>query len=559
MTMQISFDRYYDVDEMDALLHQLATAYPRLARLDSIGTTWEGRDIWLMTVNDFDRGNPADKPAYWMDGNIHAGEVAGSMAALHAIHRLLTGRDSDDVVSRLLDRMAFYVLPRVNPDGAACYFANPPRELRSGVRPYPYEDEDDGLHDQDVDGDGRILTMRIEDPSGTWKVSDQDPRLMVRRDPLDEGGTYYRLFPEGVIRNFDGHTIRAARPVEGLDFNRNFPSGWEVHAVQRGAGPFPVSEPETRALAQFFDSHRNIVAAQSYHTTGGVVFRPSSLRPDSEFIPEDLAVYTWLGEQSKRITGYRSVSTRHEFESSSRNVLHGGFLDWLYDDFGIFSVSMELWDYPGQAGVVREDKVGALQGWYYDHPVEDDLKILRWLDEQYGGVGFVPWTPFEHPQLGRVEIGGWDGRFLLYNPPPHKLEQELSRANEWCFVHAALAPWLQIRALCSEALGNGLHRVTLAVDNHGWLSTSGSRRARERGAVRPVRAELEGAEVVGTERCIELGHLEGRVAKQKLSASSDTDNRARCEWLVRAAPGTAVTVRVLSERAGNLRATLTLE
>src|SRR3954462_12055216 len=135
MTVDVSFDNYYDVVEMEQILQALAKEYQNLSRLESIGQSHDGRDLWVLTINDFDRGVDTDKPAFWMDGNMHAGEVTGAMAALHMAHRLLTGYGSEKRATLLLQRMAFYIMPRPNPDGAAVFFESPHRELRSGTRP----------------------------------------------------------------------------------------------------------------------------------------------------------------------------------------------------------------------------------------------------------------------------------------------------------------------------------------------------------------------------------------------------------------------------------------
>jgi len=80
--------------------------------------------------------------------------------------------------------------------------------VRSSTRPYPYDEEPvDGLLEEDIDGDGRILFMRIPDKNGTWKPLPKEPRLLVRRDPTETGGKYYRVLPEGLLKNYDGVTI----------------------------------------------------------------------------------------------------------------------------------------------------------------------------------------------------------------------------------------------------------------------------------------------------------------------------------------------------------------
>src|SRR5262249_35068168 len=158
-----------------------------------------------------------DKPAFWVDGNIHATEVAASAANLYFLHTLAQGYGSDPDITRALDTRAFYVCPRINPDGAEWALAEKPKWIRSSTRPYPHGDEDiEGLTVEDIDGDGRILQMRIPDANGVWKPHPAEPRLMIRRDPTETGGVYYRIIPEGRIENYDGFTLRIKRPVQGL-------------------------------------------------------------------------------------------------------------------------------------------------------------------------------------------------------------------------------------------------------------------------------------------------------------------------------------------------------
>ena len=188
-------------------------------------------------------------------------------------YTLLSEYGKDKKISHLLDTSAYYILPRANPDGAELAMADIPEYVRSSVRPYPFEDKLEGLHSQDIDKDGRILTMRIKDPNGDWKVSSLDPRLMERRKPDELGGEYFRLLPEGYIEDFDGFQIKVAKPHRGLDFNRNFPVEWRPESDQRGAGPYPTSEVETKAMVDFISSHPNINLGITYHTYSGVNFK----------------------------------------------------------------------------------------------------------------------------------------------------------------------------------------------------------------------------------------------------------------------------------------------
>ena len=553
--MELRFDRYLDYGELSLALQDLVAAHPGLARLESIGKSHEGRDLWLVTVTNQATGPDSEKPAFWLDGNIHSVELAASMACLYSIDKLLNGYGEDPATTRLLDRIAFYIAPRINPDGAELALATPAHHIRSGVRPYPFEDQDSGLTPGDVDGDGRRLTMRLRDPTGSWKKSERDPRAMIRRGPDEEGGDYYRLFPEGRVTDYDGWVVRFARTHQGLDFNRNFPAIWEGEGSQRGAGPFPLSEEETRAVARFITGRRNLTGAITYHTSGGIHLRPLSFKPDDEMPTEDLWTYREIGKRATALTGYQAVSVYHDYRYHPKEIMTGAFDDWLYDQLGVFAWTTELWDLVGRATGKGDRKQIE---WQRDHPEEDDLAILRWDDEQNGGRGFVDWYPFQHPELGAVEIGGWDRLFSWTNPPPHLLEEEIARNHRFAMAQAAMAPRLEVLHLASEPLGEGCRRVTMVIENSGFLGTYVSRRAQERKAVRPIRIELDGAEVLSGERKSEAGDLEGRSNKLDWTSNSATDNRLRREWVVVAGPGAELTIDVLSERAGCLHLKLPL-
>jgi murein tripeptide amidase MpaA len=306
---RIRFNKFYRYHELTRLLKDYAKEYPNLIRLESIGKSHEGRDVWLVTATNFKSGNDTEKPAFWVDGNLHASEVTTSAAALYLIEALVKRYEKDANVTRALDTRAFYIVPRVNPDGAEWALADKPKIIRSSTRTYPQVDDPiDGLvFGEDLDGDGRILQMRIEDPNGAWKIHPGEPRLMVRRDPIETGGKYYRILPEGVLKNYDGVTINVRAPKQGLDLNRNFPAAWRTESDQRGAGPYPTSEPETRNLVDFIAKHPNITGTISFHTMSGVLLRPYDDRPDDEFPTEDL--WTWgKGNQDHKLSAYLCFS-----------------------------------------------------------------------------------------------------------------------------------------------------------------------------------------------------------------------------------------------------------
>jgi murein tripeptide amidase MpaA len=554
---QVRFDTYYRYDELTRILHAFAEEYPQLVRIESIGKSYEGRDIWLLTVTNFATGPAEEKPALWVDGNIHASEVSPSSACLYLIHRLTREYGSHEKITRCLDTRAFYICPRVNPDGAEWALADKPKIIRSSTRPYPYdEDPIGGLVVEDIDGDGRMLMMRIPDPNGNWKKHPDEPRLMIRRDPDEVGGEYYRILPEGRFDEpFDPAILTIQPKKEGLDLNRNFPAHWRQEHEQEGAGPYPTSEPEVRAIVDFIVKHPNITGGVTFHTWSGVLLRPYSHQPDDAFPAEDLWTYQKIGAKGTEITGYPNISVYHDFKYHPKEYISGVFDDWMYDHMGVFAWTVEIWSPQRQAGITDYKFID----WYREHPVEDDLKLLKWSDEVLGGRGYVDWYPFEHPQLGRVELGGWDMLYAWRNPPPEFLEKEVALFPDWLVWHLLISPKLEVYEATVEPLGDALYKVRLVVQNTGWLPTYITKKALEKKLVRGVIAEIElpdGATLQLGKPREELGQLEGRAYKPSAVtfwSADPTDDRAKVEWVVHAPQGGTVRLTARHERAGVVR------
>lgn len=549
----MNFNHYFTNTELEQILTSWSQAFPSLFRLEKLGISYQGSPLWIGILTQTGTGSDTQKPALWIDANIHATELAGTTTVLHTLHTLLQGYGSDPQITRLLDSCTLYAVPRINPDGAALALSDSPRLLRSGTRPYPWPDPDQpqGLQIQDMDGDGRILQMRIPDPSGDWQISDQDPRLMVKRAPDQNGGEYYRLFYEGWINEFDGYLIKTNRLLSGIDFNRNFPYRWRPQSEQHGSGSYPASESEIRAVVEFIVAHPNINLALTYHTHGGLILRPFSDRPDTEFDRQDLRVYEKLGQRGSQITGYPCISIFHEFRSDPNEVTTGAFDDWMYDHLGAFAFTIELWNLPQAAGVEFEDYMR----WRQDHPPADQLKMLQWCDRYAAGWGYVEWYGFDHPQLGPIELGGWQILHTWRNPPPDLMEAEAARHTPFVISLAETLPHLAVWKTEVETLAAGIYRIVLVVENTGFLPTYTSQQGRQRDSARPVRVRIdlpEDLQLISGNTTQDLGHLEGRSTKLSplYTRSSPTDNRAWCEWTVKGAAEAQIGFQILSDRAG---------
>ena len=564
--VDLKFDHYYVHEELTEALKLLASEYPSLAKLTSVGKSVEGREIWVMEITDSETGPPEGKPAVWVDGNTHAGEPTGSMVCLKTIYHLLTGYGEDPGVTELLGNATFYVLPRVDPDGAEFVLTTPYYVLSAdietgGGRWYPLSEEEwrtsqRGLHLEDVDGDGFIVKMRVPDPAGEWKAMEQDGRLMVRRRPEDKEGDFYRMYPEGMILNYEGEEEIEMAPARwGLNMGGNWPGNWGTENPSRGSGPYPLSEPETRAIAEFILGHPNICLGVTYHTHGGVLFTYSEY--------EDLSL------QDQKLFGIiNSVfveQTGYPFRSSvKRRGTGGGFASYMTVHRGIPCTVVEVWDLISHLGMGNFME----RGGFYNTPdklEEQEVKLMAWNEKELGGKAFVEWHEFDHPQLGPVEIGGWTKKFLWRNPPTEFLEAELDKNLGFPVKLGEYLPRLSVRESTTNKIGESLYEVSVTLENLGAFPTYVTEQAVKIGSTKPgvVSIELgEGMRLVkGAKR--ETFHLEGYLNKTLTGSryerlNTRDKNRATFSWIVEAEKSGEVNVHYRSPKAGRGTSTLKL-
>ena len=527
------------------------------ARLLRLGVSREGRDIPLVCFG------PDDRPALLVEANTHAGEVTGSAAALELCRRLASASDPESATVR--DSRTVYVVPRLAVDGAETYLTSP-QMLRSAPVPYPWAEAPAGLVAEDLDGDGLVRLMRREDPLGEWRGDARDPRLLVRRRPDDRGGPFYRVSPEGRYRDWDGRAVAEWSSRYGLDFNRNYPVNWRPEGSQPGGGGYPLSQPETRALAEFVAARPNLCALLSLHTTGGVILRPPAEGGDDRLADGDRALLQGLGDAGQRLTAFPCRSTEQAFNTGSSRPTVKGVDDWAYEHRGLIAYTMELWDLDARAGVAgyAQVGVGGLLRRDEDGLAEDELARLRWNDRVLGGAGYAPWRPFQHPQLGPVEIGGWDPKFVRQNPPEALLPEECRRAADFALCIAAATPRLVLGGVRVDAVAAGTYRVRVHVRNEGYLPTSATRQAVAARLTQPVRVALElpaGAAVQDGPAEREIGEIDGyggaRTGPWGPPAQADSERWA--DFVVTAAPGSRLRVRVAHARAGTVTAEAVLQ
>ena len=561
--MTYDFDRFLRYDEMASWLRALAAQHPTLLTIESYGQSHLGRDLLLATITDSRSGEHHTKPAHWIDANIHAVEVTGGVAALYIIHHLVTNyvAGNPTVVEALRTR-TFYIAPRVNPDGVEDALADRPLFHRSSVRPWPWRDGHrwPGLHPQDIDGDGRILTMRIPDVDGGWMEHPDEPRVMIPVGPLGAptGSKRYRLLTEGLIENFDGFTVDQPRDPAGLDLNRNFPAGWGVDVL--GSGDHPMSEPEILALVRAVKARPNVCGYNAFHTAGGFMLRPSSNLPDSKLPPEDLFIFKKFGEHSTPLTSYPVHSVYEDLTWDKSRVMGGAGDDWAYDHLGVYSWTTEFWDAIFRA----TGEHSPTDVWYVGPTPTQDLAVCRWSDKNAPG-SYVAWYSYSHPQLGEIELGGINALYIWTNAPASCLKAEVAPHADVAIYQAMASPRLEIKLADAKSLGGDVWQVRVGVANTGWLPTDITQHARSKKIVLPAFVELKNQDgtsldLIEGEARVRIGQLEGR-SKFLLDGgalSDGTPDRRMHTWMIRAKPGTALTISASHQRAGSVSTSLTL-
>jgi hypothetical protein len=306
------------------------------------------------------------------------------------------------------------------------------------------------------------------------------------------------------------------------------------------------------------------VAHVTCHTFGGLVLTPPVNRSERLSLA-DRRTYAELAGRAAKLTGYDAMSYLALRGDNADDHIPSAF-GWLWDQKGIYSYITEFWNPLRAAGISLAGTTASAWLWGF-HPVEDELKLLGWNDTALGGRGFVPWHGFDHPQLGKVEIGGWDQIGAYYNAPVGLLEKEVAPHSEWLLFHGLSLPRLAVRSVSAEPAGSkDLWKVRLVVENTGWLPTNGSQQALDRGVVGEVVAELllpPAARLVSGQASRTLGQLAGRNEQRSTatwwSYRPGTPDRALAEWLVSAPEGTKLSAAIRHDRAGTARADLVLK
>ena len=545
---ELKFDHNHTFQEVVNYLNGMVKAYPKLARVHTIGKSFLGNDLLVIVISNQDTGKCKEKPGYWFDGNLHASEVMGAEVCLHTIHTLLTQYGKDPAITNLVDTRTIYIMPKLNPDGSDHYLTKPD-SMRSSVR--PHDSDRDGLLDEDppedLDGDGYLTQMRIKDETGPWTISPDDPRLMVRRKEEEKG--VWRTYSEGIDNDKDGRYNEDG--VGGLDINRNWPSRWQQEYLQSGSGRYPLSEPETRAVAEFLLVHSNVTGVVNHHMAGNFLYIPPTNKnfnpitgEKTEMPRSDAAYFDIFGQKYSEIINDQPVrAVLGRGEPPREGAIWGVMIGWAYDHYGVYSYVPEM---------------GSLVPFcdYDDDKRASQEEMLRWSDEELGGKMFMDWKSFDHPQLGKVEIGGFVRK--LYDPkrksytslmcyPSPEFEDFLAKHTKWNLYLAAQSPYVRITGVKIHKGDAGYIKIAARVQNQGFLPTNVTQQAITNRTAKTVKImiSLAGAELVMGKENVDLGHLSGHTSLNPSPVQT-------VEWMVKTTDKSdpTATIKVISEKGG---------
>jgi hypothetical protein len=476
--VEVAWNRYYTYDGIVDIMQKIAKAHPKLAKLQSIGKSVEGRDIWSLAISDYETGNPDRKPAMYIDGNIHSNEIQGAEFSLYTAWYLTEMFGELPFIKELLQDKTFYIVPTINPDARDNFMKEPntPHSPRSGMLVLDNDGDGEAGEDRfdDLNGDNHITLMIRKSPSGKYIKDPQDARRLIEVGP-DEKGDYEMLGYEGIDKDGDGKVNEDG--IGYYDPNRDWGWKWQPDYVQRGAYKYPFSLPESRSVANFVISHPNIAGAQSYHNYGGMILRGPGAEEDKDtYNAEDVKIYDAIAKKGEEmIPGYRYLVVYKDLYS-----VFGGELDWFYGGRGIYTYTNEL-----------------MVSYLYFHKSEEredqdeELKVDKLLTF---GDAFVPWAEYAHPQFGTIEVGGFKKNFSRAHPG-FLLEQDAHRNMAFTIYHGYHTPKLSVLEVQEKSLGGGLTEVTATIYNERLMPTHSSQDLKYK-IERPDYVSIRGAKVV---------------------------------------------------------------
>lgn len=589
------FTKYHTYDELTGALRSMVNDHRNIARLESIGKTLEGRDIWMVEIANRNGGNGVpveERPALFIGANFEGDHLIGSEIALYIVDYLLRNYNSNPEVKEKIDNHVFYIAPRINPDAAEMMFADVKTGRKTNTK--PYDGDNDGRMDEDgpedLNNDGFITVMRVKDPDGDYLIDPDEPRLMTRADSRSGEVGMYTLYWEGIDNDKDGFINED--PPGGIDINRNFQHEYPYY--QPDAGWHMLSELESRAVMDWIIANRNVAIILTLGESDNLIVAPDSRGQLSSEKEVNMFAFadasnapagrvgmfaaggggfrgTRTGGMRQQVTQptetrrpagrqpattvttsdndyFRDISTKYlELTGINQQPMvrkpEGAFFQYGYYQYGVASFSTPGWGITG-APAAPSRRLGAPGG--QTAQISVDRQLLRWMDDE-GIDGFVNWTKYSHPDLGEVEIGGFKP-YAVTNPPAARIASLGASHAEFAVYLSSLYAKVKIAETEVTDHGGGIFRIKAVVENVGVLPTAFAQGVTAR-SVKPTMVQLG----VDPESI-----LSGNNKTNFFQALAGSGNRQKYEWLIKGNSGDRIELKVVSQKGGSDKTTITL-
>ncbi len=536
-----------DHRQLQIAMARIATEHPELVSILPIGTSRGGRKIDALRLSAGERA--PGRPAILLVANIDGPCAWTASVALSHAQTLAANYASDAKTKALLDSTTLYIVPRANPDAAEARFVKPLQEAQASGR--GIDNDRDGRFGEDgpsdVDEDGLVLVMRVPDSEGEWLEDPAEPRALVRADRAKGQHGRFKRWVEG--RDSDKDELVGEDSEFDAVVNRNFAARWVEH--DPASGLFATDEPEVRALCDFILAHKDIALVVTYGMQDNLVEKPKSVADDApsvKLIPpvgvqqSDADLYAEIGQRYKRIT---------KSNAKGRDESEGSFQAWIQMHRGLWSLNLALWSMPLEESTKTDgdntkptDKDADAPKKDEDKPKpSDDAKRLRWIDATQGeSARFVPWKPFDHPELGAVEIGGF-APFATIEPPESERARIAAVELEFLVSLGDLLPRVKVAKCTAKEVSAGLWKIEATITNDSFLpyASAAGRRAE---TVRPVRVTLRAPKNV---------QLLAGTRQQLVQNIESSGGRKELTWLVLGGPPSTLSIEVDTDNAGTLQ------
>lgn len=395
---------YVNFADGEKRLAELARQNSSWIQLVSIGNSAGGKKLHLLAIAAPGKVKPEQRPAVFIGANLVGFHNAGTQAAVAFVEKL-AAKSNDAAVKQLLESRTFYVVPMLNPDAHDGLFQGP--KYRRSLNVGQLDRDLDGLTREDgyndLNNDGKITVMRMQDPAGEWIVDEKDARLMRHADPLKGEKGKFKMMPEGFDDDKDGQFNEDG--PGGYRPDRNFAHAW--NDADPESGPWPSAQPESKAIMDFLITHRNVAMAVVFGPANNLLEMPRGaggrggdvgsikvtlprnlasatgldankeykidevyeLLKDSplaraqggltkealaQFLgggpatapdAEDLKFFQYFGDEYKKILEKAGLDTKRAGGQSAP----GGLQNWLYYQYSAMAIELDVWGIPKKA------------------------------------------------------------------------------------------------------------------------------------------------------------------------------------------------------------------